>query len=129
MAILVKKNESEDAALMAKVLKISDLAHEKKAEDIKAYDMRGLTIITDVFLNCTATSVPQMKAVMNAIRNDMAKIGVKARHVEGDVEGGWILIDYSDVIVHIFRKEAREFYDLDGMWGDAKEIDLDLEEA
>ncbi len=127
MAILVKKNDSEDASLMAMVLRIGDLAHGKKAEDIKAYDMRGLTFLTDVFVNCSVNSVPQMKAVMNTVRNEMVKVGVKARHVEGDAEGGWILLDFSDVIVHIFRKEAREFYDLDGMWGDAKEIALDLD--
>ena len=128
MAILVKKNNSEDASLLAHVLRVADLALEKKATEIKAYDMRGLTLITDAFVNCTANSEPQMKAIMNSIRNGMVEVGVKANHVEGDSTGGWILLDFSDVIVHIFRKESREFYDLDGMWGDAKEIALDLDE-
>ncbi len=103
-------------------MRIAELAADKKAHDIRAYNVHGMTLLTDVFVLCTATSQPQMKAVANAIREGMREAGVAPQNTEGNHRGTWLLIDYGEVIVHIFREEARAFYDLDGLWGDAPEI-------
>jgi ribosome-associated protein len=93
-----------------------------------AYDVRGLTLMADSFFICTANSEPQLKALFNTIKEGMKEVGVAPLHTEGVFQGGWLLIDFSEVIVHIFREEAREFYDLDGMWADAKRIPLDVDD-
>ncbi len=106
--------------------RIAALADDHKAVDIRAYDLRGLTVIADSFVVCTATSEPHVKAVSSAILSGMRDAGIKARHSEGNYRNGWLVLDYGNIIVHIFRKETREFYDLDGLWGDAPKIDLEL---
>lgn len=108
------------------VRQIAALADEHKAINIRAYDLRGLTVIADAFVVCTANSEPHVKAVSSAILSGMREHGVRPRHSEGTYRNGWLVIDYGHVIVHIFRKETREFYDLDGLWGDAPRIDLEL---
>ncbi|MCP4641081.1 MAG: ribosome silencing factor [bacterium] len=101
---------------------------DTKAIDIRAFDVRGLTLVTDTLVICSAASEPQMKAVFSKVKRGMTEIGVKPSHVEGDASGGWGLLDYGDIVVHIFRVESREFYDLDGLWGDAPAVDLDLDD-
>lgn len=105
------------------------LAANHKAEDIRAYDVHGLTLIADSFLLCSTRSEPQTKAVVKAVKEGMAEAGVKPNHVEGTSSAGWVLMDYGDVIFHIFRKEMREFYDLDGLWADAPRLELGLESS
>ena len=129
MPKLVKKKKSpaEDESFLANAQKMAALAAEKKALDIRAYDVRGLTLVADSFVLCTATSEPQLKAVYNAVHDGMKEIGVAPLHSEGEFRGGWLLIDYGSVIFHVFREQARTFYDLDGLWADAKTILLDLD--
>lgn len=105
----------------------ASIASDFKAIDIKAYDVRGLTLVADCFLMCTASSSRQLKAIYNGIREGMKEGGEHLAASEGVFEGSWLLLDYSTVIVHIFREEARDFYDLDGLWGDADLVDLDLD--
>ena len=88
--------------------------------------MRGLTIIADVFIVCTANSEPQMKAIYNSVREGMREIGLAPINTEGVYSGGWLLMDFGSVLFHIFRQEARDFYDLDGLWADAPVIPLDI---
>jgi len=126
--VLKKKLDPEEKSYLANARRIAALAAEKKAEDIRAYDVQGLTAVTDCFVIATVTSDPQMKAVMGNIREGMREIGIHALRTEGDFHGGWVLLDYNDIIVHLFRKEPREFYDLDGVWADAPIVELDLEE-
>lgn len=129
MATLVRKNTGDDldTSHIANARRVADLAQEKKAKDIIAFDVTGLTVMTDAFVICTATSEPQMKAVMNSVRKGMREVGVRTAHIEGVSGGGWILLDFGVVLCHIFREDAREFYDLEGMWGDAPKIELDLD--
>ena len=127
MAKLVVKKKSEENEFMPHVLRMADLAAEKKAVEIKAYDLRGLTLVADAFILCTVTSDPQMRAVYNSIREGMKEVSVAPFNVEGTHQDGWLLLDYSAVIVHIFKPEARAFYDLDGLWADAVEIPLELD--
>lgn len=128
MAHLVKKQQApnEESYLPISRL-IADSAANKKAKDIKAYDVRDFTVMADCFLLCTTTSEPQMKAVLSAVREDMREAGRSPLNVEGTHHDGWVLMDYGEVIVHIFREKAREFYDLDGMWADAPVLALDVE--
>ena len=125
--LLKKKSTEQQDTSLAHVLRVAELAAEKKAEDIKAYDVRELTLVADAFLMCSTSSEPQHKAVMNCIKEGMKKVGLAPLQIEGAQQDGWLVIDYGAVIVHIFRKDARLFYDLDGMWADGKEINLDLD--
>ncbi len=126
MAKLVRKSKSTEPDYLPNVLRIAELAAKHKAMDIKAYDLRGLTIMADVFVVCSASSEPQVKAIYNSILAGMKQVGVSPKRSEGRPGVGWILIDYGSIVVHVFREETREYYDLDGLWGDAPEIDLGL---
>ncbi len=117
------------ADVREKLCTISELAAKHKGIDIRACDIRGLTVIADAVILCSAASEPQLRAIFNEVRDGMRQdLGISPLHSEGTYKGGWLVIDYGDVIFHLFRKEAREFYDLDGLWGDAPQIALDLEE-
>lgn len=123
---LAKRKKTSEPGFLPNVLRIAALAAEHKAGNIKAYDVQGLTLVADCFIMCSASSEPHFKAVFNAVKEGMKAIGVTPLHTEGVFSGGWLVLDYSTIIVHIFRNEAREFYDLDGLWGDAPEVTLDL---
>jgi len=123
---LVKKKKAADDSFLPNARRIGELADKIKAIDIKAYDVRGLTLVADAFVICSASSEPQLKAIANSVREGMKEIGVPPLHTEGTFHGGWMVLDYGDVIVHLFREEAREYYDLDGLWADAPEIELNL---
>lgn len=96
-----------------------ELALEKKALDIKILDLRKLTPVTDYFVICTANVEVQAKAIADWILENLEKKGFKVWHNEGYRACHWILLDYVDVVVHIFLKEVREFYGLEKLWGDA----------
>ena len=124
MGKLVKKSSAPQPDFLPTVLRVAALAAEHKAIDIKAYDLRGLTLIADSFIICAASSQPQFKAIYNGVREGMKAVGVAPLHAEGSLRGKWLVLDYGTVILHVFREEARAFYDLDGLWGDAPEIDV-----
>lgn len=128
MATLKPKKQaiSEEERFEATLYRLADLALEKKAKGLKVYNVAGLTVTTDALVICTATSEPQIKAVFNAVKEGMREIGVRPIYTEGTYHDSWLLIDFGDILFHIFREEAREFYDLDGLWADAPEFKLDL---
>lgn len=134
MAKLVKKQQGNSTIqrreedFLPNTLRIVEAAVSKKAINIKAYDVREITLLADSFIICSASSEPQMKAILNEVQSEMRKIGVRPLHIEVDIQGNWNLLDFGNVIFHVFREEAREYYDLDSLWGDAKEIELELEE-
>ena len=99
---------------------IGEYALEKKATDIKVLDLRKLADITDYFLICSAEVELQARAIADHIIESLRKKGIKAWHAEGYQNSKWILLDYVDVVVHIFLDETREFYGLERLWGDAK---------
>ena len=84
----------------------------------------GLTTLSDYFVLCTGTSAPQLKALADAAERSMKENDILPHHVEGHRGGTWILQDYGDVVLHLFSPEAREFYDLDRLWQDAKKVDI-----
>lgn len=100
---------------------VVDLITDLKGEDIVLMDLREITIITDFFVICTASSDRQSKAIMEKITEDMKKdYGLPKPQIEGKPFGGWILIDYGDWVVHVFSEEQREYYDLEGLWKEAR---------
>lgn len=107
---------------------IARIASEKKAKDIKAYNLEGLTLLADSFILCTVTSEPQQKAVFNAVYEELKTRGIIPLSTEGSFQDNWMVMDYGLVVFHIFKQKARDYYDLDGMWGDAPKIELKLKE-
>lgn len=103
---------------------IVKLLDDKKAEDIKAIEIRELTIVADCFIIASGTSSTHVKALAGEVEDGMEKLGVKPNHIEGRATG-WTVIDYDTVIVHIFQKESREFYNLERLWQDADFLDVD----
>ena len=96
----------------------------KKGLNIKVLKTQELTTLADYFVLCTATSTTQVKAMSDACEEAMEKQGETVHHIEGHRGGTWLLMDFSDVVVHVFTDEARKFYDLERLWTDAQEIDL-----
>ena len=99
---------------------IAELALSKKAKDVAIMDLRELTSMTDYFVVCTGESEPQVKAIADAVMTGMQELGEKAWHIEGLHNLQWVLLDYVDVVVHVFHRDARTFYGLEKLWGDAK---------
>ncbi|MGB5155973.1 ribosome silencing factor [Desulfobacterium sp. N47] len=100
----------------------------KKAEDIVLLDLRGLTSLADAFIICTGMSNRQVTAIADSIERYLKKAGKKILSVEGKNEGQWVLLDYGDIIIHVFYDTVRMFYDLEGLWSDAKRINIDSPE-
>jgi ribosome-associated protein len=101
---------------------IVDIVVGKLAVDTLLLDMREVTIIADYFLICSAGTDRQIQALTEDVREGMKEKGVKPWSVEGSAESGWVLMDYSDVIVHIMHPDTRKFYDLEGLWKKAKTV-------
>lgn len=105
-------------------LLLAQAMDSKKGKDIRVLETDGVTTLADYFVLCSGSSAPQLKALADAGEKAMKDHGILPHHVEGHRGGTWILQDYGDVVVHVFDKEARAFYDLDRLWADAKTIDL-----
>ena len=101
------------------VEKIGELILGKKGYDIKVLDLRELTSFTDYFIITSADSDTQVKAVADGIEDKLTEEGIKCLHKEGFTGLNWVLLDYVDVVVHVFLKDARTFYNLEKLWGDA----------
>ncbi|MEW6608193.1 MAG: ribosome silencing factor [bacterium] len=104
-------------------LHCAEAALNKKANDVVILEMKKLTDMTDYFVICSGTSDVQIRAIADAIDELATKEKFKIHHIEGYEWGNWILIDLCDVIIHIFYEETRKFYDLEGLWTDAKVIE------
>ena len=100
------------------------LALDKKATDVKILDLRKLSPICDFFVICSASVEIHAKAIADSIIENLEKKGIRVWHHEGYQACRWILLDYVDVVVHIFLNEVREFYELEKLWGDAKTEEL-----
>lgn len=101
--------------------RIASLASDRKAIDIRVIDLRGIVSYTDFFVICSGNSERQTKAIRDGIYEDLKRHADRLlpRRAEGEPDGRWILLDYWDVIVHIFTPEAREYYRLENLWGEA----------
>ena len=95
----------------------------KKAIDLVVLDVQGLTSVSDTFIICSGRSNRQVSAIAEYIQVNLKKHAIKPLSVEGKKEGHWVLLDYGHVIIHVFYEPVRAFYDLEGLWIDAKRID------
>jgi len=95
---------------------IIELAYEKKAEEIITLDLRGLSSLSDFFIICHGNSEPQVKAIVDNIRKGTI---YKPRHLEGYENKKWVLLDYFDIIVHVFDEDERKYYSIEQIWADA----------
>jgi len=100
------------------------VAEDKKAKDTVILNLNKLTLIADYFVITSGDSEPQLKAISNFIMRKLKENKIRLLHYEGKPGTGWILLDYGDVIVHIFSREKRNFYDLEYIWQEAKKIRL-----
>ena len=100
--------------------RIAEIASDKKAVDVRILDLRGVVGYTDYFVVCSGNTERQTKAIHDAIHTELKKDhALLPRRVEGDREGRWVLMDYLDCVVHVFTPEARAFYRLEQLWGEA----------
>ena len=103
----------------ALVDRIASVASDRKAIDIRVLDVRGMVGYTDYFVICSGNTERQTKAIHDAVYESLKACGVLPRRVEGAREARWVLMDYLDAVVHIFTPDAREFYRLEQLWGEA----------
>lgn len=96
----------------------------KKAENITALKIGDLTVLANYFVIASAASTTQVKALADAVEYSLEQAGVKPKSIEGVQSRNWIVLDYIDVVVHIFTDEAREFYQLEHLWADGEKIDI-----
>lgn len=96
----------------------------KKAVNVAVLDLRGLTSIADAFIICSGRSNRQVTAIAEHVERELRKQKIKPLSVEGAKEGQWVLLDYGSVIIHVFFESVREFYDLEGLWTDARRLKL-----
>ena len=109
--------------------KIVESAQEANATDIVVLDLRGLTILADYFVIASGRSTIQVKSIAERIEDQLLEQGEKPLRREGFNEGRWIILNYSGVMVHIFRQEEREFYQLERLWGDAPLLNVGNSQA
>lgn len=107
-----------------KALLLSRFALEKKAYDLVLMEVRGITSIADYFIICSGRSDRQVQSIAQGIEENLGAMGTRPLAVEGMSRGQWVLMDFSDVIVHIFYQPVREFYDLEGLWDHAPRVEL-----
>jgi len=102
------------------------IADGLRAHNIVILDVRKLCEITDFLVICTGDNRRQLRAIRSRVASDLKALGLRAAHVEGEDDSGWVLLDFADVVVHVFDEEAREFYDLELLWGDAPKVKWQL---
>ena len=100
----------------------AEVCADKKAKDIIILDVRKITSISDYFVICSTSNERQARAVADDLRVRMKNIGKRELGVEGVADGRWVLQDFADIVVHVFHESQREFYDIEGLWADAKRV-------
>ena len=103
---------------------ISEIILSKKGYDIKILDLQGISSVADYFVICSADSDIQVKAITDEIEKKLRKQGIKPYNREGTTTNTWVLLDYIDVVVHVFKHETRLHYSLEKLWGDAHTIEI-----
>lgn len=99
-----------------------DVASDKQAGNVVLLDVRGICGFADYFVICAGDSQRQLRAIHDEIEKSLKESGVRPHHREGGADSGWLLLDYGDVIIHIFSAEEREFYNLDELWNEARTV-------
>lgn len=120
----MQKEQAETDQLITQIIRgIEDV----KGQDIEILDLRDIeNTVCDYFIICNGTSNTQVNAIVNSVQKSVSKtLKEKPWHVEGSDNAEWILLDYVHVVVHVFQKHIREFYDIEGLWGDAKSVKIE----
>lgn len=108
-----------------KVRRAARAALDKRATDLVVLDVRGVSSVADYFLLCSATSATHVETISDAIRAELKREGIRPLHAEGVAESGWVLLDYGDVLVHVFLEDTRAYYALERLWGDAPAVPVE----
>lgn len=98
---------------------------DKLAEDIKIIDIREVSVVSDYFIIADGTNKNQVQAMVDNVQEELEKAGYPMKQMEGYRAGSWVLLDFNDIIIHIFDKENRLFYDLERIWKDGKEVNVE----
>ena len=98
---------------------------DKKGKDIKVIDIHEVSVIADYFVIASASNQNQVQAIVDNVEEQLGRAGFEAKQVEGTRNSSWVLMDYGDMIVHVFDEENRLFYDLERIWRDGKVLDMD----
>jgi len=112
-----------------RALRVAEAADDRRAEDLTILDMRGLTSICDYFVICSGRSRLHVNAIAEEVDDQMGKLGIEPQHIEGIPDSTWVILDYLDVVLHIFDPQARSFYNLEGLWGDAARVGVPAREG
>lgn len=113
------------AASLQLAQRAAALCLDAKANDVLVLDVKGVSDVTDCFVIASGTSDAHVRGVADRVQRGLDTAGADAHHVEGLQQGRWVLLDYVDVVVHIFHPRLREFYQLERLWGDAEVIPVD----
>jgi len=100
-------------------------ALDKKAADLIVLDVQAVSSVTNYFLVCSGKSTTHVRTITDAIRQDLKAEGIRPLHAEGRPESGWVLLDYGDVLVHVFLEDTRAYYALERLWGDAPSVPVE----
>jgi ribosome-associated protein len=112
-------------AIDRKVRLAARAALDRKAVDLVILDVQGLSSVTDYFLVCSGRSTTHVASIVEAVRTAMKAVEVRPLHAEGTPESGWMLLDYGDVLVHVFLEDTRVYYALERLWGDAPSVPVE----
>ncbi len=107
-----------------KVKVIVDALNDKKGIDVKVIDISKVSVVADYFIIASGSNKNQVQAMTDNVEEELAKLKVSRNHVEGYTSGDWILMDYDDVIIHVFNEEHRLFYDLEKIWRDGEVVEF-----
>ncbi len=120
----MQKNQADADQIVAEIIKGIE---EVKGQEIQILDLREIeNTVCDYFIICSGTSNTQVNAIVNSVQKLVSKsLKEKPWHVEGSDNAEWVLLDYVHVVVHVFQKHIREFYDIEGLWGDAKSVSIE----
>jgi len=114
-----------DPAQLARARALAAAAYDRQAEDVVALDVHGLTSLADTFLIASGRSRQQVRAIADAVLEAARRDGIRSLGAEGTSEGRWALLDFGSVIFHVFHEEARRHYDLERLWADAPQLDVE----
>ena len=113
-------NQSKEMARIA-----WNALNDKKGEDIKIIDITGISVLADYFIIANGTNDSQVNALVDTVEEELHKAGFALKQREGQASGSWVLLDFGDIIVHVFDKENRLFYDLERIWKDGRTIGIE----
>jgi len=121
------KNREKELASRGLALQAIKIAQDKKAKNVVFLNLKGISIITDYFLICSAGSFVHMKAIAEELKRKMREKGIPLLNPSDSLNSHWILLDFGSIVVHIFSEEARQFYQLERLWADAAKETLTAE--